>query len=92
MSIKIKSNADIYEKEDCIFRYSILISDPTCFLQKEEINKSLFESSHEKTNNLHRQNTKAQISAVTAKLISAFVFRYTDSTIPLFLKSKISSF
>ena len=36
--------------------------------------------------------TKAQISfAVTAKLISTF-FHYTDSTIPLFLKSEISSF
>ena len=35
--------------------------------------------------------TKAQISlAITAKLISAFFFRYTDSTIPLLLKSKIS--
>ena len=33
------------------------------------------EPPHEKTNNLHRQKTKPQISfAVTAKLISAFVF------------------
>ena len=39
--------------------------------------------------------TKVQISlAVTAhaKLISAFVFRYTDCTISLLLKSEISSF
>ena len=36
--------------------------------------------------------TKTQISfAVTAKLISAFGFRYTDSTIPLLPKSEISS-
>ena len=36
--------------------------------------------------------TKTQISfAVTAKLISVFVFRYTDSTIPLLPKSEISS-
>ena len=35
--------------------------------------------------------TKAQISfAVAAKLISAFVFRYTDSTIPLLSISKMS--
>ena len=34
-----------------------------------------FEPPHGKTNNLHRRKTKAQISfAVTAKLISAFVF------------------
>ena len=36
--------------------------------------------------------TKTQISfAVTAKLISAFVFRYIDSTIPLLSKSEILS-
>ena len=36
--------------------------------------------------------TKAQISfAVLAKLISAFVFRYSDNTIPLLLLAKISS-
>ena len=49
------------------------------------------------TNNLHKcyAKTKAQNSfAFTAKLISAFVFAtlYTDSTIHLFLTSKISSF
>ena len=46
----------------------------------------------EKTGFLPLQKTKAQISfAVPAKLISAFVF-YTDGTISLLLKSKISSF
>ena len=36
--------------------------------------------------------TKTQISfAITAKLISVFVFAITDSTIPLLLISKISS-
>ena len=35
----------------------------------------IYEPSHEKTNNLNRQKTKTQITfAVTAKLISAFVF------------------
>ena len=35
----------------------------------------IYEPPHGKTNNLHRQKTKAQISfAVTVKLISAFVF------------------
>ena len=36
--------------------------------------------------------TKAQLSfAVTAKLIMPVCFRYTDSTIPLLSKSKITS-
>ena len=44
------------------------------FLTRKE---STFEPPHGKTNNLHMRKTKAQISfsfAVTAKLISAFVF------------------
>ena len=36
--------------------------------------------------------TKPQIScAVTVQLISTFIFRYIDSTIPLLSKSEISS-
>ena len=38
------------------------------------------------------ENKDAINCAVTAQLISAFVLRYTDSTIPLLLKSEISSF
>ena len=49
------------------------------------------------TNNLHirnqRRRSASQISfAVTTKLISAFIFRFTDCTIPLLSKCKISSF
>ena len=48
----------------------------------------LYEPRHEKTGFLHMQKKKMQISfAVTAKLISIFVFRYTDSTIPLLSES-----
>ena len=48
------------------------------------------EPHYEKTDNLHYAKTKTQISsAVTEKLISAFVFA---STVPLLSKSKISSF
>ena len=49
----------------------------TATLKKEAKNIEIFvfEPPHGKTNNLHRRKTKAQISfAVTAKLISAFVF------------------
>ena len=46
------------------------------------------EPRHEKTNVLHMRK---QSEAVTAKLISAFVFRYIDSAIPLLSKSEISS-
>ena len=52
-------------------------------------NKVLYEPRHEKTNNMHMRNPKAQISfAVTAKLISAFIF--ATQTVQ-FSKSKISS-
>ena len=51
----------------------------------------IYEPCHEKTGFLHMQK-KTQISfAVTAKLISAFVFSYIGSTIPLLPKSKILS-
>ena len=46
----------------------------------------------DKTNVLHMQKTKTQISfVITAKLISTFVFRNLDSIIPLLPKYKISS-
>ena len=49
--------------------------------------KIVYEPPHEKTNNL-----KPQIScAVTAQLISAFVFRCRDNTI-LLIRSEISRF
>ena len=54
--------------------------------------KGPFEPRHEKTRLFAYAKTKTHISfAVTAKLISAFVFRYIDSTIPLLSKSEISS-
>ena len=41
----------------------------------KQFDKHLFEPPHGKTNNMHRRKQKTQISfAVTAKLISAFVF------------------
>ena len=50
------------------------------------------EPRHEKPQRFAYAKTKTQISfAVTAKLISAFVFEYIDCTIPLLAKSKISS-
>ena len=53
---------------------------------------SNMEPRREKTGFLHMRKTETQISfAVTAKLISAFVFRYMDSTIPFLPKYKISS-
>ena len=54
----------------------------------------LYEPRHEKAGLLPMRKSKAHISFVVTKLISAFVFatRLTDSTISLLLKSKISSF
>ena len=52
----------------------------------------VYEPRYEKTRFFAYAKTKTQISfAVTAKLISGFVFRYIDSTTPLLSKSKISS-
>ena len=47
---------------------------------------------HEKTNNLHmRKKAKAQTSRGNREDDQHLCFRYTDSTIPLLLKSEISS-
>ena len=55
----------------------------------------IYEPRREKTGFLHmRKQRRRSAFAVTAKLISAFVFacfRYTDITIPLLPKSEISS-
>ena len=51
-----------------------------------------YEPPHGKTNNLHRRKKKAQISfAVTAKLISAFVFTTRIVQFLFFLKPKFQS-
>ena len=48
---------------------------------------------YEKTDLFAYAKTKLQIScALTAQLISTFVFRFKDSTTPCLLKFKISSF
>ena len=55
----------------------------------------IFEPSHEKNNNLHYAKTKTQIScAVTAQLISAFVFatRIVEFLFYLYTKFQASSF
>ena len=48
---------------------------------------------HKKTNNFAYAKTKAQISCAVNKCTAdqCLCFRYTDSTIPLLSKSKISS-
>ena len=46
------------------------------------------EPPHGKTNNLHMQKPKAQISFA----VPLFSLLYADSTVPLLLKSEISTF
>ena len=74
----------IVQKSDCL----------SLSIDKDHLNPELYESRCEKTGYLHMRKTKTQISfAVTAKLISAFVFatRIVQSLYFLFPKFRASS-
>ena len=63
----------------------------TCLIHTRMVVEIIYESPHGKTNNLHRRKQRRR-SAFTVKMISAYVFCYMDSTIPLLSKSEISKF
>ena len=73
-SVLWKIHCSFLEKQQNIYRYMARFRDQKIIVIQEYV-YSLYEPPREKTNNLHNVKTKTQISlAVTAKLISAFVF------------------
>ena len=89
-------NLNVYERNDNIIEMNCIRFAISQRLNKRSTSplilvKSLFKPRRKKTNILHMRKQDAdKLRDNREELISAFIFRYLDSTIPLLSKYKIS--